>query len=41
MIKAIKKLVQSHQANRLAKHRKTENHKQLQQIYAGIIERGL
>lgn len=39
MIKTIKKLVQRHQANRLAKHRKANNHKQLQQIYAGIIER--
>ena len=41
MIKAIKKLVATYQVNRLAKHRKAENHKQLQQIYAGIIERGV
>lgn len=41
MIKALKKLANARKANRLAKHRKTENHRQLQQIYAGIIERGL
>ena len=40
MIKTFKKLVIAYRAKRLAKHRKAENYKQLQQIYAGIIERG-
>lgn len=40
MVNLIKKLVADRQAKQLAKHRKEQNHKQLRQIYAGLIERG-